>query len=415
MLTNLITQQHVLIIGGGNVGLSFALLLAHYGISSTLLEKNAYPTMNPDEDIDKIHYLDSRNMALSRRTVQIYQAIGLWDALQRHACRIDRVKISENNSFGKATLNKEEEKVESFGQVMENSWLGRTLLLAVQQNPHIKLINNATVSDIQQTSTNVTIKFYQQDKVEQQLTADLLVACDGQNSPCRDLLGVSASFHDYGQMAIVGTAITDTPHQHTAIERFCQQGLIAVLPLTDSVDNNGNHHYRRSVVWVCEKGEEQTFLDNEAHFLQTLQQMFGTQAGTFLQAGRRSAFPLVKILAERQVVGRCVLMGNSAHTLHPVAGQGFNLCMRDADTLAKMLAQQVMRGQDIGDLSLLQQYEKRRKTDQKRVTFFCDSVVYGFTHPNPVVKMVRNVGLIAFDKIPFVKPMVARFAMGLKS
>lgn len=415
MMKNLITQQHVLIIGGGNVGLSFALLLAHYGIGSTLLEKNAYPTINPDDDVEQVHYLDSRNMALSRRTVQIYQSIGLWEDLQSHACRIDRVNISEMGSFGKATLNKEEEKVESFGQVMENSWLGRKLLVAVQNNPLITLLDNATVTNIQQNSTSVTIKFHQQDKIEQTLTADLLVACDGQHSPSRDLLGISASFHDYGQMAIVGTVIADRPHQHRAIERFSKQGLIAVLPLTDSTDENGNTLYRRSVVWVCEKGEEQTFLQNENHFLQTLQQAFGNQAGTFIKVGKRGAYPLVKILAERQVVGRCVLMGNSAHTLHPVAGQGFNLCMRDADTLAKMLAQQVMRGQDIGNHHLLLDYEKRRKTDQKRVTLFCDAVVYGFTHPNPVVKIARNVGLIAFDKIPFVKPMVATFAMGLKS
>lgn len=108
-------------------------------------------------------------------------------------------------------------------------------------------------------------------------------------------------------------------------------------------------------------------------------------------------------------------MGNSAHTLHPVAGQGFNLCMRDADTLAKMITQQVMRGENVGENAMLKTYEKRRKADQKRVILFCDTVVYGFTHRNPLVKVARNVGLIAFDKVPFVKPMVATFAMGLKS
>ena len=169
------------------------------------------------------------------------------------------------------------------------------------------------------------------------------------------------------------------------------------------------------MVWVCPKGEEQRYLDDDEYFLDTIEQAFGSLAGRFVKAGKRGAYPLVKILAYSQVKGRCVIMGNAAHTLHPVAGQGFNLCMRDADTLAKMLAQQVMRGEDIGDSSMLQTYAKRRKADQKRVEIFCDTVVYGFMHQNPLLKIARNVGLIAFDKLPFVKPAVATFAMGLKS
>lgn len=125
-------NNHVLIIGGGQVGLSFALLLAHHGIYSTLIEQFKYPTISPDDDVARSEYLDSRNTALSRRTVQIYTEIGLWESLQSHACRIDGVEISELGSFGRAKLDKTAEGVESFGQVMENAWLGRQLLLAVQ-------------------------------------------------------------------------------------------------------------------------------------------------------------------------------------------------------------------------------------------------------------------------------------------
>lgn len=416
-----ITSQTVLIIGGGNVGLSFALLLADKGIKSMLLEKAKYPTISPDDDQDR-HQFDSRNIALSRRTVQIYSQIkfknhSLWDDLQSHACRIDKVKISEQGSFGKATLDKHAENVESFGQVMENAWLGKKLLLAVQSNPLITLIDGATVESLSQTDKDVTITFSQEKMEKQTLTADLLVACDGQNSPCRELLGVGASFHDYHQVGIVGVVMTDKPHNHEAIERFNKMGAVAVLPLVD-FQGDGNKEqegYRRSVVWVCPKGEETRYLNDDEHFLATIQQAFGDLAGKFVKAGKRGAYPLVKVLAERQVVGRCVLMGNSAHTLHPVAGQGFNLCMRDADTLAKLLERQVLKGEDIADSEMLKTYEKRRKADQKRVELFCDTVVYGFMHQNPLLKVARNVGLIAFDKVPFVKPMVATFAMGLKS
>lgn len=415
-----VTEQQVLIVGGGHVGLSFALLLAHHGIASTLLEKNSYPTISPTNDRTRSHYLDSRNTALSRRTVQIYQEIGLWDELQSHACRIDTVQISEQGSFGRAQLNKAEEKVESFGQVIENAWLGRKLLLAAQQEPLITLIDRANVIAVDQQVNGVTLSFNYDDEEQapRQLHASVLVACDGRDSSVRQLLGIGTTTYDYGQTAIVGVVETDKPHAHTAIERFSPAGPLAVLPLTDP-EGNGNDEYqegyRRSVVWICPKGEETQYLEDDAHFLATLQQAFGQRAGKFVTAGRRGAYPLSRVLADKQVAGRCVIMGNAAHTLHPVAGQGFNLCMRDAHVLAQMMNAQVLRGEDIGNTQLLQRYEKARKADQKRVIRFCDAVVHGFTHTNPVVKLARNVALVAFDKLPNIKPLVATYAMGLKS
>ncbi|WP_286741059.1 FAD-dependent monooxygenase [Psychrobacter sp. UBA3068] len=415
-----ITEQQVLIAGGGHVGLSFALLLAHHGIASTLLEKNSYPTISPTDDSTRSHYLDSRNTALSRRTVQIYQEIGLWDELQSHACRIDAVQISEQGSFGRAQLSKAKEKVESFGQVMENAWLGRKLLLAAQQSPLITLIDHANVTAVTQQTDGVTLSFsyYGEEEHEQQLQVSVLVACDGRDSTVRQLLDIGTTTYDYEQTAIVGVVETDKPHEHVAIERFSPAGPLAVLPLTDP-EGDGNDEYqkgyRRSVVWICPKGEETQYLEDDAHFLATLQQGFGQRAGKFVAAGRRGAYPLTRVLADKQVGGRCVIMGNAAHTLHPVAGQGFNLCMRDAHVLAQMLSAQVLRGEDIGDRQLLKRYEQARQTDQKRVIRFCDAVVHGFTHPNPAVKLARNMALVAFDKLPNIKPLVANYAMGLKS
>ena len=414
-----ITEQQVLIAGGGHVGLSFALLLAHHGIASTLLEKMSYPKISPNDDSTRSHYLDSRNTALSRRTVQIYQEIGLWDELQSHACRIDAVQISEQGSFGRAQLNKAEEQVDSFGQVMENAWLGRKLLLAAQQEPLITLIDNANVIDVQQTDgVTLSFSYYGEEEHEQQLQASVLVACDGRDSTVRQLLDIGTTTYDYQQTAIVGVVETDKPHEHIAIERFSPAGPLAVLPLTDPEGNGNNDYqngYRRSVVWVCPTGEENKYLDDDAHFLATLQQAFGQRAGKFVAAGRRGAYPLTRVLADKQADGRCVIMGNAAHTLHPVAGQGFNLCMRDAHVLAQMMSAQVLKGADIGDPQLLKRYEKARLSDQKRVIRFCDAVVHGFTHPNPAVKLARNVALVAFDKLPNIKPLVANYAMGLKS
>lgn len=412
-------RHHVIIIGGGQVGLSFALLLAHQGIASTLIEQVVYPTISPDDDIERSAYLDSRNTALSRRTVQIYTEIGLWERMQSHACRIDGVEISELGSFGRAKLDKAAEGVESFGQVMENAWMGRQLLLAVQEHPLICLIDGASVIDIEQDENSASVVFEKQGE-SHRLTAPLLVACDGRDSISRQLLNVGADAHDYGQVGIVGVVQTDRPHRHIGIERFSPVGPLAVLPLTDGrgdgVDGT-TQGYRRSVVFICKTGEQERYLQDDEYFKQTLQQVFGETAGRFVAVGRRGAYPLTRVLAHRQVVGRCVIMGNAAHTLHPVAGQGFNLCLRDAHALAKMLGENLGRypDYDLGNHANLLAYEKARQKDQKRVIHFCDTVVGSFCHPNPVMKFARNLGLIAFDKIPGIKPLVASYAMGLKS
>ncbi|OOR93451.1 ubiquinone biosynthesis protein UbiH [Moraxella caviae] len=413
----------MVIIGGGHVGLSFALLLAHHGIDSVLVEQSVYPTISPDDDTARTQYLDSRNTALSRRTVQIYERIGLWQSLQSHACRIDSVHISELGSFGRAVLDKKAEGVESFGQVMENAWLGRQLLLAAKANAHITLHDDAKVVNITQDATSASVSVEQAGRAFV-LSAPLVVACDGSQSPSRALLGIGTSTHDYNQVGIVGVVQTDKPHQHIGIEKFSEVGPLAVLPLTDGRGDGADDStagFRRSVVFICPKGEEARYLQDDEFFLATLQQVFGDDAGRFVQAGRRGAYPLTKILADRQVVGRCVVMGNAAHTLHPVAGQGFNLCLRDADTLAAMLAHEKRQAQaagktaDLGDYQKLRAYEQARQKDQQRVIKFCDTVVGSFTSKNPVMKFARNVGLIAFDKIPGIKPMVAAYAMGLKS
>lgn len=154
---------------------------------------------------------------------------------------------------------------------------------------------------------------------------------------------------------------------------------------------------------------------NDQHFLDALQKTYGDRAGTFEKTGRRFSYPLSQVLAHKQAVGRVVLMGNAAHTIHPVAGQGFNLCLRDAEVLVRHLLQQLSESDDIGEPENLLAYEQARLKDQQRVIKFCDSVVRGFSNQNPVLKLLRNTGLVAFDVIPGIKPLVANYAMGLKA
>ena len=401
-------QQEVIIVGGGMVGLSLALMLAKQNIAVKLLEAIKYPNYD-DVNLAPYHSsFDARNSALSRRTVQIYQELGLWSALQEHATPIFEVNITEQGSFGKARLKAEQEKVESFGQVIENAWLGRVLLTEVQKQPFIELIDGVQVTQLTQ---DADMAYIDASRGEEQLSlqAKLVIAADGRDSFCRKALGIGASEHDYDQVAIVTTVQTSKPHNHVGFERFSSLGPLALLPLPGE--------YRRSVVWPVKKGTEGEWLgdENDQHFLDALQETYGDRAGKFQKTGKRFSFRLSQVLAEKQVVGRVVLMGNAAHTIHPVAGQGFNLCMRDAHVLVRYLTEQIAQNADLGDAEMLQAYEASRLTDQQRVIKFCDSVVRGFSNSNPILKFIRNTGLVAFDTIPGIKPLVANYAMGLKA
>ena len=401
-------QQEVIIVGGGMVGLSLALMLAKANIAVKLLEAIKYPNYD-DANLEPYHSsFDARNSALSRRSVQIYQELGLWHALQAHATPILEVHITEQGSFGKARLKAEQEKVESFGQVIENAWLGRVLLTEVRKQPLIELIDGVQVTSLTQDTDQALIEAIRGGK-HLSLQAKLVIAADGRDSFCRKALGIGASEHDYDQVAIVTTVQTSKPHNHVGFERFSHLGPLALLPLPGE--------YRRSVVWPVKKGTEGEWLgdENDQHFLDALQETYGDRAGKFQKTGKRFSFPLSQVLAEKQAVGRVVLMGNAAHTIHPVAGQGFNLCMRDAYVLVRYLTEQLAQSDDIGQPSMLLAYEQARLTDQQRVIKFCDSVVRGFSNQNPILKFIRNTGLLAFDTIPGIKPLVANYAMGLKA
>lgn len=401
-------QQEVIIVGGGMVGLSLALMLAKINIAVKLLEAIKYPNYD-DENLAPYHSsFDARNSALSRRSVQIYQELGLWNALQEHATPILEVNITEQGSFGKARLKAEQEKVESFGQVIENAWLGRVLLTQVKKEPLIELIDGVQVTSLIQDTDFAYIEA-QRGESSLKLQSKLVIAADGRDSFCRKALGIGASEHDYDQVAIVTTVQTSKPHAHVGFERFSHLGPLALLPLPGE--------YRRSVVWPVKKGTEGEWLgdENDQHFLDALQETYGDRAGKFQKTGKRFSFLLSQVLAEKQAVGRVVLMGNAAHTIHPVAGQGFNLCMRDAHVLVRYLKEQQVQGADLGDAGILQDYEKSRLSDQQRVIKFCDSVVRGFSNQNLFLKLMRNTGLIAFDTIPGIKPLLANYAMGLKA
>lgn len=398
-------DSDVLIIGGGMVGVTLALLLAREPtLRITLVEAIKLPALEPGEPLPYRPSFDARNTALSRRTVATYRELGLWDELQTHATPIFQIHISERGHFGMARLVAEEENVESFGQVIENAWLGLVLLRALKARPNVSILDGVKLTGIEPGSAFSTARLQRGDEVFS-LRAPLLVAADGAQSLSREFLGVSAETSPYGQVAVVTTVATHLPHHHIAYERFTEHGPIAVLPLPEE---------RRAIVWTLPAGEEKSLIEcSDEEFLTRLQTAFGRRAGRFVKTAKRFAFPLSLTVAHAQALPRAVIIGNAAHSLHPVAGQGFNLCLRDCLALTQRLHQAHRSGADLGDFSLLKDYEAVRVDDQLNVIRFSDGIVRGFSNATPGLTLARNLGLVTFDLLPLAKQTLARYAMGL--
>ena len=238
-----------------------------------------------------------------------------------------------------------------------------------------------------------------------QVRARLLVACDGAQSEIRERLGLETRRWEYGQSAVIANVTPALPHGNIAYERFTDTGPMAVLPMPEN---------RCSLVWTTDQpGEERLLSLSDEHFREDLQQRFGWRLGRFIRIGRRSSYPLALLRAHRIVDRRVVLVGNSAHTLHPVAGQGFNLGLRDVAVLAGMLGDAIAAGADPGADDLLQTYAKRRQGDQLGVAMFTDGLARLFSNPLAPLSLARNLGLVALDLFPAVKHEFARHTMGL--
>ncbi|MDP2226183.1 MAG: 2-octaprenyl-6-methoxyphenyl hydroxylase [Moraxellaceae bacterium] len=395
----------ILIIGGGMVGVTLALLLAREAsLRITLVEAITLPALSPGEPLPYRPSFDARNTALSRKTVATYQELGLWDELQTHATPIHEIHVSERGHFGMARLVAHEENVESFGQVIENAWLGLVLLRALKTCANVTILDGVRLTALTPSPTQMTATLARGDEIFS-LSAPLLVAADGAQSVSRTLLGIGATTTPYEQVALVTTVATHLPHDHIAFERFTEHGPIALLPLPDN---------RRSIVWTLPAGTEQPLIDcSDDEFLTALQSAFGKRAGRFVKTAKRFAYPLALTVAQAQALPRAVILGNAAHTLHPVAGQGFNLCLRDCLALTQRVLAAHREGRDTGTLALLRDYEDARLGDQHNVITFSDRLVRGFSNRTPGLTFARNAGMVTFDLLPAAKQALARYAMGL--
>lgn len=394
----------VIIAGGGMVGASLAHALAGDGLRVAVIEP-----VPPAAD-DQPSY-DDRAIALAYGTRRILEGLGVWTVLAPHAEPIRRVHVSDRGQFGFTHLDARDEGAEALGYVVTARDLGAALLAPLAERAD--LLCPARVADfvVEADRVRVTPEPVGYDSpagapsTARSLTARLLVAADGGRSAIRERLGIAQRHHPYGHHAVVANVTPSLPHEGVAYERFTETGPLALLPMT------GN---RCGLVWTAREAElaDVLALDDRA-FLAALQERFGFRLGRFVAVGRRSHYPLELRLAEAQVLDRVAIIGNAAHTVHPIAGQGFNLGIRDVAMLAEVLVEAHRSGRDIGSLAVLQAYEAARRRDQRTVALATDALARLFVNPLGPLRVARNLGMTLLDALPPAKHLLARIGMGL--
>ncbi|MCG7916187.1 MAG: 2-octaprenyl-6-methoxyphenyl hydroxylase [Candidatus Thiodiazotropha taylori] len=393
----MIVQQDILIVGGGMVGASLAHALSGHGYKIGVIE--AWPLSSSSQPS-----YDDRVIALSWGSRLILQAMGVWHGIEAVAQPILDIHISDRGHFGFTRLNHHQEGVDALGYVVTAKSLGNALLRELDQRQDVELICPAQLKSFAVSDNGVEARI-EQDGHEKRINARLLVAADGGDSLVRRFLSIPLKEKSYGQTAIIANLSCDREHQSVAYERFTDTGPLALLPMTDE---------RLSMVWTAEDHQvaELMGLSDQA-FLDRLQDRFGFRLGRLERLGKRVAYPLRLRQAAEQVRPRIALIGNAAHAIHPVTGQGFNLGLRDVAGLADLLVEAAKHGRDPGDLELLNEYRQWRERDQNRVAAITDSLARLFANPFGPLRLMRNLGLVGLDLMPGLKHQVARQFMGL--
>jgi len=390
------TDYDLVIAGGGLAGNCLALALKDTGLKIGIVEASTREQLHDAPSGD-------RALALAAGTVIMLEALGIWQGIGHAATAIKHIHVSDQGHFGKVRLSAQKENVTALGYVISARDI-ETHVANLVFDAGIELLCPARVVGLMAGTAAVNVSLKRGDEALS-VSAKLLVGADGGNSSVRKLLEIAQQMTEYGQSALVTTIKSSLPHNNTAFERFTSSGPLALLPVAD------NHC---AVVWTRKTEDAKALMaGSEADFLAELQQCFGYKLGTFSLAAPRRAFPLSLIRAEKMLAPRTVIIGNAMHQLHPVAGQGFNLGLRDVVQLAELLVKQHEAGQDIGSVDFLTAYTQIRQKDHDQTIGFTDNLVRIFSTDDLAVSAARNIGLALLDHLPAAKNLLTRHAMGL--
>ncbi len=391
----------VAIAGGGLVGASLALALADLKLRVVLIESHPFGSVDQPS-------FDDRTTALSNGSRRIFEGLDVWPLLEREATPIRRIHISDQGRFAFARIDAGEQHLPALGFVVINRAMGAALWQRLQESA-VTLLAPARVvsSELKDDCRELRCETGADASVTVQ--AKLVIAADGAKSVVRESAGISATTWDYHQHALVTNVFTQRFHDYVAYERFTPQGPLALLPVSEG---------RVGLIWTFapDMAEQVRDLDDAA-FLDRLQQAFGFRLGRFTRVGARHLYPLSLTRADEHVAPRLAVVGNAAQSLHPIAGQGFNLGLRDAASLAEVLADALETPQakgefDAGDGLLLERYREWRSADRQKIVGFTDGLVRLFTQPLGVAKLARSIGLLAFDLMPAAKDALSRLSLG---
>ena len=393
-------SSDVVIIGGGLAGSALAHALSKTPMSVALVEAR---------DPSKLRQpsFDDRATALANGSQRILDSLGVWDEVCDRAAPITSIHISERGRFGAARIVAAEEGVAALGYLLENRVLGAALWRSLAGARRFTTVAPARVTSLESREDAVAVRAEGRGG-EVEIRAKLVVAADGTQSHVRQVLGIDSVEDDYAQRAVILNCRTEIPHGGRAFERFTTDGPIAFLPLADD---------RVAAVWTLPQHEAEHVmeLDDDA-FGRELQRAFGYRLGRLTKIGRRSAYPLVRLRSESLVAERTVLIGSAAVNLHPVAGQGFNLALRDVAALAEVLSDTLLESgpaADPGADPALERYRDWRLQDQQRVAAFTHGLIRFFGYASTPLEISRGLGLMLFDLMPGAKAALARHTMGL--
>ena len=387
----------IVIAGGGMVGASLAIALADTGLSIAVIE----PVL---ADAEQQPSYDDRGIGLSLSSKRIFQGLGVWSEVAGAANPIRHIHVSDRGHFGKVRMHAEQLGLESLGHVVIARELGKVLLHRVKSQENVDFICPAKVENFRQTGDGVDLQL-QAKNAPASLRCSLLVAADGTDSGIRQQQDIVTKEHDYRQSLVVSNISSKNPHNDTAYERFTEDGPLALLPLQSD---------RYVLVFSCSAEMTEHYLSlPDDEFLEEVRQRMGRRVGRIFKLGKRRAYPVRSVMADQQLSGRVLLLGNAAHTIHPNGAQGFNLCLRDVACLAEKLAEADQQKLDPGNAMLLGEYLQERKADQHRVSEQSHNITRWFYNRNSGLALVRNLAMTLLDLSPAARQELMRRGMGI--
>ena len=377
----------LIIVGGGLVGASLAAALRNTGIRIAVIEPYAF-------DADAQPSYDERTVALTDNARQIYTGMGIWEQIENAGVEpILDIHISNQGSFGITHLSHQDVGAPALGYVVPTRSIGRVLYGSTAQSKDIALIQPASAQSLQVRNSRCVVMVDKGREAADEINASLVVIADGGRSGLTKGLGVDE--HVYDQQALLSIVEVDTPHHGRAYERFTKEGPLALLP---------HQQQRYAVVWTCAKNTiDKRLAMSNSEFLEALQDAFGDRAGIFTNPSPRKTYPLSRNHLGMPARERIVAIGNAAHTVHPVAGQGFNLGLRDVAWLAEHILGAFSQGDDIGNPAVINAYTAIRKRDTRMVSCFTHGLISAFSNDFIAPRLLRNFGLMAIELYPPAK------------